>query len=79
MENDILAISALVASYVGIFKLFGLQTKWYSIVALLVASVFVLVPDYIKQQVITISTIGLTATGAYQYAKNKGGKDNDTK
>jgi hypothetical protein len=73
MEIDILTLAALVAAYVGVAKLLGMPVKYSSILALLIAAVFVLVPDVIRDKIVTISTVGLTAAGTYQYAKNKNG------
>lgn len=70
MENDILTQAALVAAYVGVAKLMGMPAKWSSILALGIAAVFVLVPEPVSDKIVLISTIGLTATGAYEYAKN---------
>lgn len=70
MEMDILTLAALVAAYVGVAKLLGMPVKYSSILALVIAAIFVLVPDVWREKIIIISTIGLTATGAYEYAKN---------
>lgn len=70
-ENFILQAAALVAAYVGVAKAFGLTERWTHPTALVVASVFVLVPDAIRAQLTTISVIGLTASGAYQYLKKR--------
>lgn len=72
MDNDILTLAALVASFVGVAKLLGMPVRFSSILALGIAAVLVLVPSAVREQIVTISTIGLTATGAYQYAKSKG-------
>ncbi|MCG7410563.1 hypothetical protein MH117_24510 [Paenibacillus sp. ACRRX] len=72
ISNDIMTLAALVAAYVGVARGFGLKDKWTHITALFVAAVFILVPDYIQQQLITISVVGLSATGAYQFTKKKG-------
>lgn len=71
IANDILTLAALVAAYVGVAKGFGLNDKWTHLVALLVAAVFVLVPDFVQTKVIVISVIGLTASGAYNYTKKR--------
>jgi predicted metal-binding membrane protein len=72
IDHDILMLAALVAAYVGVAKAFGLPVKYSPVLALLVSAVFVLVPEQVKQTIITISIIGLTASGAYQYTKNRG-------
>lgn len=78
MQTDILTLAALVAAFVGVAKLLGMPVKYSSILALGIAAVFVLVPDVVREKIILISTIGLTATGAYEYAKNvKNGGDKD--
>ncbi|MEI7027169.1 hypothetical protein [Paenibacillus sp. y28] len=71
MDNDILTLAALVAAFVGVAKLLGMPVKYSSILALALAAVLVLVPNDVQAEIITISTVGLTATGAYQYAKTK--------
>ncbi|MCY9513326.1 hypothetical protein [Paenibacillus apiarius] len=71
VSNDILTLGALVAAYVGVVRGFGLADKWTHITALIVAAVFVLVPDVVQQKLILISVIGLSATGAYQFTKKK--------
>lgn len=71
VSNDILTLAALVTAYVGVAKGFGLKDKWINIAAVLIAAVFVLVPDWVQVKMILISIIGLSATGAYQFAKNK--------
>lgn len=69
MSNDILTLAALVAAYVGVAKGFGLKKQWTNVAAVLIAAVFVLVPDWIQTYLIQVSVIGLSATGAYQFAK----------
>ncbi|WP_044479102.1 hypothetical protein [Paenibacillus antibioticophila] len=36
---------------------------------LVIAAIFVLVPDHIQQTMLTISLVGLTASGAYHYSE----------
>lgn len=71
LSNDILSLAALVAAYVGVARGFGLQDKWTHLTALIVAAVFVLVPVWIQDNLILISVVGLTASGAYQYTKKR--------
>lgn len=72
MENDILTLAAIVASYVAVFKGFKLvENKYLPIVSLFIASVFVLVPEIVQNKLILISAIGLSAAGAYEMIKNK--------
>lgn len=73
MDNDILTLAALVAAFVGVAKGYGMPNKHSAAVALGVAAVFVLVPQHWQDMLIRISTIGLTAAGAYSYTKNRGG------
>lgn len=70
MELDILTLAALVAAYVGVAKLLGMPAKYSSLLALGIAAVIVLVPDGFREKIVIISTIALTATGAYEYGKN---------
>lgn len=75
MEYDvILTIAAIVAAYVAVFK--GLKVvpnKYLPFVALLLAAVFVLVPDVMRGKLILISSIGLSAAGVYEMARGKAG------
>ncbi|CAM3877174.1 hypothetical protein COLU111180_12035 [Cohnella lubricantis] len=73
MEQDILTLAALVAAFVGVAKGYGVPAKHSSAIALAVAALFVLVPDNVQQTVVTIATIGLTASGAYSYVKTRDG------
>lgn len=76
MDNfDILSLAALVAAFVGVAKAYGVNPKHSSVIALAVAAVIVLVPAEVRDKIILISTIGLTASGAYSYVKNKTGGD----
>ncbi|NMM52165.1 hypothetical protein [Paenibacillus aquistagni] len=75
IATDVLSLAALVAAYVGVARGFGLTDKWTHLAAVLIAAVFILVPDPIQQTLITTSVVGLTASGAYQYTK----KRSDTK
>jgi choline-glycine betaine transporter len=76
MNQDILTLAALVAAFVGVAKGYGLPAKHNSLLAIVVAAVFVLVPDQVRIAIITIATVGLTASGAYSYTKRKEGKPN---
>jgi predicted metal-binding membrane protein len=71
MNNEmIITISAIVASYVTVFKSFNLvDTKFLPLVALVIAAVFVLVPNVVYEKLVLISTIGLGAAGVYQMTK----------
>jgi predicted metal-binding membrane protein len=70
----IITVSAIVASYVTVFKSFNLvDNKFLPLVALAIAAIFVLVPQVVYEKLILISTIGLGAAGVYQMTKNKDG------
>lgn len=69
--DDVLALAALVAAYVGVAKGFGLPAKYTHLVALAVAALFVLVPESVRASIIAISVVGLTASGAYNYTKRR--------
>jgi predicted metal-binding membrane protein len=73
MNNEmIITVSAIVASYVAVFKSFRLMdTKFLPIVSLAIAAVFVLVPKAVYDNLVLISTIGLGAAGVYHMTKNK--------
>jgi hypothetical protein len=70
-QPDILTLAALVAAFVGVTKGYGVPAKHSSAIALIVAAVFVLVPPAVRDTIITIATVGLTASGAYSYVKKK--------
>jgi hypothetical protein len=74
MTNEmIITVSAIVASYVAVFKSFKwIPTKYLPLVSLLIATIFVLVPEYIYNNLVLISTIGLGAAGMYHMTKIKG-------
>jgi predicted metal-binding membrane protein len=71
MSNEmIITISAIVASYVTVFKSFNLvDNRFLPLLALVLAAVFVLVPRSIYDDLVLISTIGLGAAGVYQLNK----------
>lgn len=62
-------LAAVVSSFVGVFKAYGVNSKHNNLICLVIAAVFVLVPDSIQQTMLTISLVGLTASGAYHYSK----------
>lgn len=69
ISTDIASLAAIVAAYVGVVRGFGLPDKWIHFVAVAIAAVFVLVPDSIQTAIVTISVVGLAASGAYNFAK----------
>lgn len=73
MDNEmIITISAIVASYVTVFKSFNLlENKYMPLVALAIAAVFVLVPQVVYERLVLISMIGLGAAGVYHMTKRK--------
>jgi predicted metal-binding membrane protein len=73
MDNEmIITVSAIVASYVTVFKSFNLvDNKFLPLVALAIAALFVLVPRELYEKLVLISTIGLGAAGVYQMTKRK--------
>jgi predicted metal-binding membrane protein len=72
-NETIITISAIVASYVTVFKSFKLiDNRFLPLVSLVIAAAFVLSPEYIYSKLVLISTIGLGAAGVYQMTKNKG-------
>jgi hypothetical protein len=74
MNNEmIITISAIVASYVAVFKSFKLvDTKFLPLISLAIAAVFVLAPKTIYDNLVSISMIGLGAAGVYHMTRNKG-------
>ena len=73
IATDIMSLAAVVAAYVGVIKNYGIDSKHSHVIALVIAAVFVLVPEVVQQKLLLISVIGLTASGAYQYVKKGGG------
>jgi len=73
MDNEmIITVSAIVDSYITVFKAFNLvDNRFLPLIALGIAAVFVLVPSGIYDKLIQISTIGLGAAGVYQMTKRK--------
>ncbi|MDF2650890.1 MAG: hypothetical protein K0Q73_6695 [Paenibacillus sp.] len=71
MTNDILMLAAVVASYVGILKAYGVPSKHNHLFSLIIATAFILVPEKVQQTLVTISLVGLTASGAYHYSKGQ--------
>lgn len=71
IATDILTLSAIVAAVVGVLKASGLPGKYSQLVAIGISAVIVLLPESIQQIALQIAVIGLTATGAYEYVKNK--------
>ena len=71
IATDILSLAAVVAAYVGVVKAYGVDSKHSHVIALAIAAVFVLVPEFIQQKLLLISVVGLTASGAYQYVKKR--------
>ncbi|RAV12213.1 hypothetical protein DQG23_35165 [Paenibacillus contaminans] len=76
LTSEILTLAAIVASFVGILKVYGVPSKHNHLFALIVAAIFILVPERVQQTLIMISLVGLTASGAYHYSKTpKSGDD----
>lgn len=78
-SETILMLAAVVTSYVGVAKGYGLNKKHTHLFALVIAAIFLLVPTGIQQILVTISIVGLTASGAYNYSKNKAPTDKKQK
>ncbi|MFC4600669.1 hypothetical protein [Cohnella hongkongensis] len=71
MTDEVALLAPIVAAYVGIAKEFRIPSRYYHLVSLLIATVFVLVPEGIQQALTTISVIGLTASGVYHFTKKR--------
>jgi predicted metal-binding membrane protein len=73
MNNEmIITVSAIIASYLTVFKSFNLvDTKFMPLISLAIAAVFVLVPSVVYENLVIISTIGLGAAGVYHMTKRK--------
>ena len=63
MTNEmIITVSAIVASYVTVFKSSKMiDNRFFPLVSLVIAAAFVLSPEYIYSKLVLISTIGLVA------------------
>ncbi|MGE7828953.1 hypothetical protein [Paenibacillus sp. NPDC093718] len=68
LTNEVLMLAAVVTSYVGVIKGYGVNKKHNHLIALLIAAIFVLVPTNIKEILTLVSVIGLTASGAYNFS-----------
>ncbi|GAA3410334.1 hypothetical protein ACFFNY_21975 [Paenibacillus hodogayensis] len=75
LTNEVLMLAAVVTAYVGILKAYGVPSKHNHLFCLAIAAIFVLVPDKIQQTLLTVSLVGLTASGAYHYAKGQTDKE----
>jgi len=64
-------LAPIVAAYVGIAKEFRIPSRFYHLISLIIAAVFVLVPSAVQQALTTISIIGLTASGLYHFTKKR--------
>lgn len=73
MNNEmIITVSAIVASYITVFKAFKLvDNRFLPLISLGIAALFVLVPIEVYEKLVVISTIGLGAAGVYQMTKRK--------
>ncbi|MCM3630509.1 hypothetical protein M3194_24565 [Paenibacillus glycanilyticus] len=75
-QSEILRLAALVAAFVGVIKGYGVKAKHSSVIAIGIAAILVMVPSAVRDTVVNIATIGLTASGAYSCVKTKNsGKD----
>ncbi|MCD9025734.1 hypothetical protein [Cohnella silvisoli] len=69
--SQVAMIAPIVAAYVGIAKEFDVPTKYNHLMSLLIAAIFVLVPDRVQQVLVLVSVIGLTASGVYHFSKKR--------
>jgi hypothetical protein len=69
LTTEVLSLAAIVTAYVGVAKGYGIPAKHNHVIAIGLAALFVLAPDSVKTALVTISLVGLTASGAYHYAK----------
>jgi hypothetical protein len=70
---DIVTAAALVAAFVGVAKAQGMPTKYSQPAALLLATVYVLIPANAQEVVATIAAIALGAGGVHSLTKKKDG------
>lgn len=71
LTTEILALAAVVTAFVGVSKGYGIKKRDTHAIALIIAAIFVLVPANVQAALVTISLVGLTASGAYKYGKGK--------
>jgi hypothetical protein len=71
MTDEVIMLAPIVAAYVGIAKEFQVPSRYYHLISLLIAAVFVMVPPLVQQTLTTVSIIGLTASGLYHFTKRK--------
>ncbi|KIL35184.1 hypothetical protein SD71_16305 [Cohnella kolymensis] len=74
-SQDIMACAGVIAACVGVVKTFKLfEPKYLPLVAIAMAAIFVLSPAPVQNAITAILVLGLTASGQYQYSKNREGK-----
>jgi len=73
MTDEFLQLAAVVAALVGVLKTFKVPSKYNHFAALAISAVFVLAPASMRDSLVAICTIGLTASGAYHYTKKQEG------
>jgi ABC-type enterochelin transport system permease subunit len=71
MTDEVIMLAPIVAAYVGIAKEFQVPSRYYHLISLLIAAVFVMVSPFVQQTLTTVSIIGLTASGLYHFTKRK--------
>ncbi len=71
MTDEVALLAPIVAAYAGVVKEFRVPSRYYHLVSLLIATVFILVPQHVQQTLATISIIGLTASGVYHFTKKR--------
>ena len=71
LTDEVVLLAPIVAAYVGIAKEFRVPSRYYHLISLLIATIFVLVPSSVQQTLSTISIIGLTASGVYHFSKKR--------
>lgn len=78
--NDVVTLAAIVAAYVGVTKSLAVGTKYEALAnriapvsSLVFAALFLLTPTDVQSKLTMISTVGLTAAGAYSMTRNKTG------
>ncbi|PCN44452.1 hypothetical protein B9C88_09555 [Brevibacillus laterosporus] len=74
MTTDIATLAAIVAALTGVAKGFGVPNKLAPIVAMAFSALFVFLPNgELRNNLLTAVVVGLTASGAYSYAKTDNG------
>lgn len=71
MTIDVVTAAALVAAFVGVAKAQGMPSKYSQPAALLLATIYVLIPASAQDIVATVAAIALGAGGVHSLTKKR--------